>query len=128
MAGKSALDPLQLAWQLEYRGLSINAIAVRLGVDPRHLRRVLRGERPGSAELLESIADLIENMGNRRAQEEGCRLISAAVHMFFVKRGKFDSEIFGPGPPPVSAESAPVSGEREPAKPKSKCKQAEPRP
>jgi hypothetical protein len=71
----------------------VDAIAVRVNIDPRHLRRVLAGERPGSVALLDSVSDLAEEMPGHTPQEKEASLINAAVHMFFLKRGGFDSEI-----------------------------------
>jgi transcriptional regulator with XRE-family HTH domain len=92
------MDPAVIRRRLEWRGISVHAIARSLGVDPRHLRRVLSGERPGSRALLKSVADLAETMSGRRPQEDVARLINAAVHVFFVKRGKFDSEVWSGAP------------------------------
>jgi transcriptional regulator with XRE-family HTH domain len=83
--------------QLERKGISIHSIASRLQVNRGHLHRVLRGQRRGSRALLEALAELVEAMPGRRPQEESARLIDAAVHMFFLKRGDFDSEIFSAG-------------------------------
>jgi transcriptional regulator with XRE-family HTH domain len=80
--------------QIQDRGISVRSIAQRVGVNQSHILRVLNGERPGSRALLASIAELVETMGDRRAQEEDGRLIRAAVHMFFLKRGNFESDIF----------------------------------
>ena len=86
--------------RLEERGISVYAVATRLGMHPGHLRRVLRGERPGSAALLQSVADIAEAMPeqpqrrpDRRSSEDIGRLIEAAAHVFFLKRGKFESPI-----------------------------------
>jgi len=92
-------NPSDIRRRLEWRGISVHAVAVHMGMDPRHLRRVLNGERPGNRALLETIAELAETMPGRRPQEDVARFIDAAVHMFFLKRGKFESEIWtGAGP------------------------------
>jgi transcriptional regulator with XRE-family HTH domain len=94
----------EIARRIEGRGISVHAVAVRLGVDPRHLRRVLSGERPGSAALLESMAEVVEALPGRTPQEQEERLINAAVHIFFLKRGAFDSEICRAAPVPGTAD------------------------
>lgn len=86
-------DPAYLRRRLEARGISMRAVAVQLGMDVGHLARVLRDQRPGSRALLDSVAELVEIMPGRRPQEDVARLINAAVHMFFLKRGDFESEM-----------------------------------
>jgi transcriptional regulator with XRE-family HTH domain len=90
-------DPSLILRRFERRGISLRAAAARLQVDRGHLSRVLNGERPGSRELLESAADLAETMitDTDRRQEDVCRLIAAAVHVFFLKRGDFQNPICG---------------------------------
>jgi len=80
---------------LEKRGISMWAVARRLGMHPGHLRRVLTGRREGSLALLKSVAEMAETMPGRprRRQQDVERLIDAATHMFFLKRGDFESAI-----------------------------------
>ena len=87
------LDPSHIRQRLAARGISIHAAAARLRVNPGHLRRVLRGERKGNAALLQSIADLADIMDQRRRPEDLDRLIAAAVHVFLLKRARFESPI-----------------------------------
>jgi transcriptional regulator with XRE-family HTH domain len=77
------------------RGLSARAIATRLGVHPGHLQRVLTGEREGSRAFLKSVAEIAEAMPGRREErtDDVGRLIDAATHVFFLKRGDFESAI-----------------------------------
>ena len=88
--------------RLETRGISVRAVAARLEVDRGHLLRVLNGARPGSRALIESAAALSESMppDDERKQKDDigrqfdiCRLISAAAHVFFLKRGDFENEM-----------------------------------
>ncbi len=62
---------------------------------PAHLRRVLSGKREGSIALLRTVAEAIETIPGRprRRQEDIHRLIDAATHTFFLKRGDFESAI-----------------------------------
>jgi len=87
------LDPVRLMRRLHCRGLSVRAIAAQLQVGRAHLQRVLNGERPGSQALLESVAAIVDAQPARRRQDDVKRLIHAAVHMFFLKRGTFESDI-----------------------------------
>jgi transcriptional regulator with XRE-family HTH domain len=84
---------------LEERGISVHAVSARLGVHPGHLRRVLSGERAGSRAFLKSVAAMAESMPGRRDErpDDVERLIDAATHMFFLKRGDFESAIFAGG-------------------------------
>jgi len=95
---KPKLDAAELRLQLRLRGISVRAVALRLGTNQSHLLRVFAGTRPGSHQLLDAVGALIDSIPIRHVQEEDMRLINAAVHMFFLKRGKFDSEVcHGPG-------------------------------
>ena len=77
------------------RRISSWAIASRLGVDHSHLVRVLAGKRPGSKALLRSVAEMAESMDRPdRRLSDVHRLVGAATHVFFLKRGAFDSDIF----------------------------------
>lgn len=96
---------------LDQKGISIWALARRMDIDQGHLRRVLQGQRPGSAKLLQEMWDTLQSMPGRRRRrvhEDIHRLVRAAVHVFFVNRGDFESDIFaepgedtlyGPGRP-----------------------------
>jgi hypothetical protein len=96
---------------LDQKGISIWALARKMDIDQGHLRRVLQGSRPGSAKLLQEMWDTIQAMQGRRRRrihDDLDRLVRAAVHVFFVQRGDFDSAIFaepgedtlyGPGRP-----------------------------
>jgi len=89
-------NPALLLRRLEQQGISVSAVATRLRMDPAHLRRVLRGERPARAALLQSVAELAETMEEPRPPrdpEDIERLIEAAAHMFFLRRGRFESAI-----------------------------------
>ncbi len=90
---KPKLDAAELRLQLRLRGISVRAVAIRLGINQSHLLRVFAGTRPGSHELLDAVGELIDSIPIRHVQEEDMCLINAAVHMFFLKRGKFDSEV-----------------------------------
>lgn len=79
--------------RLEACGISIHAAAAQLGVDRGHLYRVLHGYRPGSRALLESVAGLVPADGVA-CQKDAGQLFDAAVHLFFIKRGRFESAIF----------------------------------
>jgi len=82
---------------LEERQISVWAVAKRMDADSTHLRRVLTGRRPGSQELLKSVLDTAQSMPTRhrsRRHEDTERLIGAAAHMFFLRRGDFESAIF----------------------------------
>lgn len=80
---------------IEERGISARAIAARLGVHPGHLQRVLSGEREGSRAFLKAVAQMAESMPGRREEkpDDVERLIDAATHVFFLKRGNFESAI-----------------------------------
>jgi transcriptional regulator with XRE-family HTH domain len=88
--------PSGIRQNLQDRGISVRAVATRMGIHPGHLQRVLSGKRAGSRKFLKSIADEIKGMPDRRhqRQDEVERLIDAATHMFFLKRGDFESAIF----------------------------------
>jgi len=89
-------NPAFLRQRLEERGISMRAAAARLRVNPGHLRRVLRGERQAKPKLLQTLSTLVEAMEQprpKRQPEDIERLIGAAMHMFFLKRGRFDSPI-----------------------------------
>jgi transcriptional regulator with XRE-family HTH domain len=88
-------DPSAIRQLLVERGISTAALALHLGVDRGHLHRILNGQRLGSTSLLRSIADFADNMPDSPVprQEEMKRLIDAATHMFFVRRGLFESSI-----------------------------------
>ncbi len=89
------LDPETIRQYLQRRGISSWAIANRLDIDHSHLARVLNGKRPGSAALLRSVAEMAESMDRpHRSQADLTRLIDAAAHVFFLKRGGFESDIF----------------------------------
>jgi hypothetical protein len=105
-----SLTPHEVAEYLQARRLSVWSVAIRMEVDPGHLRRVLAGQREGSQALLERALETAAAMRPRRrdpSKEETDRLIEAAAHMFFLKRGDFESAVFaeanevglyGPGP------------------------------
>jgi transcriptional regulator with XRE-family HTH domain len=80
---------------LEQRQISARALAARMGVHPGHLQRVLTGEREGSREFLKAIVTAAERMPGRRREDPDDveRLIDAATHVFFLKRGDFESAI-----------------------------------
>jgi transcriptional regulator with XRE-family HTH domain len=80
---------------LEHRQISARALAMRMGIHPGHLQRVLSGEREGSREFLKAIANAAERMpdGRREDPDDVERLIGAATHVFFLKRGDFESAI-----------------------------------
>ena len=87
-------DPESIRQYLLRRRISSWAIASRLGVDHSHLVRVLAGKRPGSPALLRSVAEMAASIKRpRRSQEDIARLVDAATHVFFLKRGGFESEI-----------------------------------
>ena len=85
-----------LRHQIEQKGISYRMIARRVHVDRAHLKRVLSGERSGSQALLCSIAEIVEGVPDIRPQDQVTRLIAAAVHVFFLKRGRFESEVCRP--------------------------------
>jgi hypothetical protein len=88
-------DPESIRQYLLRRRISSWSIARRLEIDHSHLHRVLMGERPGSPALLRSVAEMAESMKRRRPNQTNVdRLIDAAAHVFFIKRGCFDSEVF----------------------------------
>jgi len=90
-----APEPALVRQYLAARGISARAIAARMGIHPGHLQRVLNGERPGSRALLRRVARAAEKMPGRRREDpdEAQRLIDAATHVFFLKRGDFESAI-----------------------------------
>jgi hypothetical protein len=94
---ESAPEIEEIARQIEYSEISIRSIAEHLNVNQSHLLRVLRGERVCSRALREALAEFAKTIPGRRAQFEDSRLINAAVHMFFLKRGDFQSDIFSAG-------------------------------
>jgi hypothetical protein len=109
--------PAYIRQYLERRRISVWAVATRLKIDPGHLRRVLSEQRKGSAALLESVVEAAATMRGRRQheQEDTDRLLEAAVHVFFLERGDFESAIFadpeemglyGPGPTKKKANQA----------------------
>ena len=83
--------------QLEERGIPMGAVAARLGIDRGHLHRILHDQRSASPEMLRSMAVLAASMPQRarRHHEDAARLIEAATHTFFLKRGVFESAICG---------------------------------
>ena len=89
------LKPSIIRQYIDERGISARAIAARLGVHPGHLQRVLSGERPGSRAFLKRVAQAAESMPGRREErpDDVERLIAAATHVFFLKRGDFESAI-----------------------------------
>jgi len=94
-------DPEIILWQLDREGISVRTIAEILEVDHGHLCRVLHGDRSGSRQLLQAAADLAATMTAeaRRRKPKVIPLIAAATHMFFIRRGIFESEIFTTKPP-----------------------------
>jgi len=84
--------------RLEELGISGYAVSARLKVHRTHLNRVLNGERRGVA-LRRALAELLETETEAApapgppAHEDVVRLVDAATHMFFLKRGDFESEI-----------------------------------
>lgn len=103
------LTPAFVLQYLERRRISIWSVAMRMEADPTHLRRVLTGRRRGSQALFKSVLQTARSMPARphRRQEDTDRLIEAATHVFFLRRGDFESAIFaeadeiglyGPGP------------------------------
>jgi hypothetical protein len=89
------LDPESIRQFLLRRRISTWTIARRLEIDNSHLTRVLAGKRPGSRALLQSVVDIAQGLASRRrSQDDLDRLISAAAHVFFLKRGAFQSDIF----------------------------------
>jgi transcriptional regulator with XRE-family HTH domain len=81
---------------LEQRQISVRALAARMGMHHHgHLLRVLRGEREGSREFLKSVVNAAESMQGPRQErpDDVERLIDAATHVFFLKRGDFESAI-----------------------------------
>jgi hypothetical protein len=94
-----SLTPLAPSSVLEYlreRRVSVWSVAIRMNVDPTHLRRVLTGRRRGSQALLEAVMEKAQYMDGRppRGYEDTARLIAAATHVFFLARADFDSAIF----------------------------------
>ena len=103
------MPPALVLQYLERRRISVWSVAMQMEADPTHLRRVLTGRREGSQALLSSVLRTARSMRARphRRQEDLDRLIEAATHVFFLRRGDFDSAIFtdaddmgfhGPGP------------------------------
>jgi hypothetical protein len=90
------MTPALVLQYLERRQISVWAVAVRMEADPTHLRRVLTGRRAGSQALLRSVLETARSMPARphRRQEDTDRLIEAATHVFFLRRGDFESAIF----------------------------------
>lgn len=86
------------------KNLSQGAISDRVAVDRGHLGRVLRGERRVSSSLLAALEVATEEMAPRHVQEQSARLIDAAVHVFFLKRGINETPIFGYAPISTSIE------------------------
>jgi transcriptional regulator with XRE-family HTH domain len=98
MNGKPSAAPASAASVRQYladHGLSVRAVAARLGVHPGHLQRVLIGERAGSRAYLQSVLAMARSMPDRRPApvETGSRLLDAALHVFFLKRGDYESVI-----------------------------------
>jgi hypothetical protein len=92
-------DRFFIRQELKRRGISIWSAAKQVRVDPSHLRRVLSGKREGNPALLYSVAEIAGLCGPGRygrTHEEIHRLIDAAAHVFFLKRGQFffESAIF----------------------------------
>jgi transcriptional regulator with XRE-family HTH domain len=108
MPSKHSSAPLpnraRILERFESRGISMRVAAAHLDVDHGHLSRVLHGDRPGSRALLESAAELAETIppdeenpqDDTCRQYDICRLISAAAHLFFLKRGDFENELCNP--------------------------------
>jgi len=93
-------EPSVIRQELEDRGISARAVAANMGIHPSHLQRVLSGRREGSRRFLKSIVDAIERMPTRRRErppDDVERLIDAATHVFFLKRGDFESAICARG-------------------------------
>jgi hypothetical protein len=90
------LSPSIVLQYLERRQISVWSVALRMEADPGHLRRVLTGRRAGSQALLRSVLETARAMPARphRRQEDFDRLIQAAAHVFFLRRGDFESAIF----------------------------------
>jgi len=94
----TSLEAAAIRQRLEANGVSLCKAAARVHANRRHIARVLKGQRPGSRALLESLAGLADLAGTApipasHPQADTTRLISAAVHLFFLKRGWFGSEI-----------------------------------
>lgn len=79
---------------LDFHRISLRAVAPRLGIDPSHLHRILAGQRAARPGLLQSIMEVAETLhGKARPEEDLQNLIDAATHVFFLKRGVFQSNI-----------------------------------
>jgi transcriptional regulator with XRE-family HTH domain len=84
----------QILDALREKGLSIRKLADHLNVNRAHLQRVLSRERPGSRAFRRAAADfLAATPATRRNDEINGPLLDAAVHVFFLKRGHFQSPI-----------------------------------
>ena len=90
------LTPSSILQYLQRRRISVWSVAMHLDTDPGHLRRVLTGRREGSQALLRAVLEAAMTMQGRprRRHQDIDRLLHAATHMFFLKRGNFESAIF----------------------------------
>ena len=90
------LKPSEILEYLQEQRISVWRVAVRLDADPGHLRRVLTGRREGSQALLHAVMETARTMPGRphRRIRDVDRLVEAAAHMFFLRRGRFESAIF----------------------------------
>jgi hypothetical protein len=98
MKPSEKVTPSSVLEYLERREISVWAVARRMKADSTHLSRVLHGKRVGSQKLLQTVLETAMGMRERRwpprRGEDVDRLIEAAVHVFFVQRGDFESAIF----------------------------------
>jgi len=80
---------------LAEHGISVWALAVAMRIDPAHLHRVLKGKRKGSPALFCAAVETAEAIApsHKRNSKEDHRLIDAAMHSFFLRRGYFESAI-----------------------------------
>jgi hypothetical protein len=80
---------------LAEHGISVWAVAIAMRIDPAHLHRVLTGKRKGSPALFCAAAETAETLApsHKRNSKEDHRLIDAAMHSFFLRRGYFESSI-----------------------------------
>ena len=78
---------------LERKGITSCAVASAMGVHPGHLQRVLNGERRGSTLLLQTALETAQSIPDQREQRDVIRLLDAATHLFFLKRGQFESPL-----------------------------------